>query len=153
MTCEEITIRPGQAGDIQSLVDLLKELFAIEEDFDFNASKQRKGIELILSDVSGQRCIFVADKADVAIGMCSAQILISTAEGGPAAVIEDMAVLRDYRGKGIGKSLLNAVESWAINKGITRLQFLFLWLLFIHILFPSLCIPPHRRSFFFSGNH
>lgn len=56
--------------------------------------------------------------------MCSAQLLISTAEGGIAALVEDMVVSMEYRGRGIGSKLLSAVEDWAIRQGATRLELL-----------------------------
>ena len=124
MTSPKISIRQGRIQDIDALVDLLSELFSIEEDFEFNAIKQRKGLEQILADVSGKKCIMVADNSGKTMGMCTAQILISTAEGGPAIMIEDMIVLEGFRGKGIGKALLKAMEYWSIKNGVTRLQLL-----------------------------
>jgi len=121
---KEILIRQGQVQDIEDLVGLLKELFSIEADFEFNEARQRMGLEQILRDVSGEKCIMVAERSGKVIGMCSAQILISTAEGGPAAVIEDMVVFPEYRGMGIGESLLSAIQSWSIQKGAMRMQLL-----------------------------
>jgi GNAT superfamily N-acetyltransferase len=119
----EVLIRQGHVQDIEDLIDLLRELFSIEEDFEFNEALQRRGLEQMLGDVSG-KCIMVAERSGRVIGMCSAQILISTAEGGPAVMIEDMVVRSGYRGTGIGKGLLIATESWSVKKGVTRIQLL-----------------------------
>jgi GNAT superfamily N-acetyltransferase len=119
-----ITIRQGRIQDLRDLVELLKELFSIEADFNFDAALQRKGLTKILEDNSGGSCIMVAEGDGRVIGMCSARMLISTAEGGPAAMIEDMVVLPEYRGKGTGKSLLSVIESWSVQKGATRMQLL-----------------------------
>jgi GNAT superfamily N-acetyltransferase len=56
--------------------------------------------------------------------MCSAQIVISTAEGGPSAWIEDLVVAPARRGEGVGRQLLDAVATWAARRGLTRLQLL-----------------------------
>jgi len=56
--------------------------------------------------------------------MCTVQTLISTAEGGPVGLIEDVIVHRDYRGTGIGARLLFAAADWARIKGMSRLQLL-----------------------------
>lgn len=58
------------------------------------------------------------------LGMCSAQTLISTAEGGEAALVEDVVVRGDARGCGIGRALLDSLEAWCRQRGIRRLQLL-----------------------------
>lgn len=58
------------------------------------------------------------------VGMCTAQILISTAEGGMVALVEDMVVDARYRGMGIGRQLMSAIEGWAQKRRISRLQLL-----------------------------
>jgi ribosomal protein S18 acetylase RimI-like enzyme len=121
---EEILIRQGQTQDIKCLVELLKELFSIEADFRFDADRQRQGLKQIIEDDSGKSCVMVAEIRGQVIGMCTSQILISTVEGGPAALIEDMVVFSEHRGAGIGERLLTAIEEWSILKGATRMQLL-----------------------------
>ena len=58
------------------------------------------------------------------VGMATLQLLISTAEGGTAGVIEDLVVSESMRGQGIGQALLNHLCGWAEGQGITRLQLL-----------------------------
>jgi GNAT superfamily N-acetyltransferase len=68
--------------------------------------------------------MLVAEHSGEVVGMCSAQILISTAEGREAAVIEDVVVREDCRNSGIGTALMNAIGQWAGSRGISRLQLL-----------------------------
>ena len=110
-------------SDIDSLVGLLNELFSIEEDFKFNETLQRKGLSMML-DNRRDRCIMVACSGRDVIGMCSAQMVVSTAEGGIAALIEDMVVTRSYRGRGVGGDLLCSIENWAHKMGAKRMQLL-----------------------------
>lgn len=124
MSGKKTIIRQGRIQDIDAFIGLLRDLFSIEADFDFDPVRQRRGLEQILTDVSGERCIMAAERDGRIIGMCSVQLLISTAEGGPAAMLEDMVVLRDCRGKGTGKRLLDAVVRWCGKRGVTRLQLL-----------------------------
>lgn len=119
----EYTIRKAEPGDIEVLTGLLKILFAIETDFTFDEAKQGRGLQLMLKEPD-KRCIMVAEAGRQVIGMCSAQLLVSSAEGGMAALIEDMVVTGEYRGRGIGKGLLSAVEDWAVRQGATRLELL-----------------------------
>jgi len=124
MSTKKTIIRQGRIQDMEAFIGLLRELFSIEADFEFNPEKQRRGLEQILTDLSGERCMMAAERDNRIIGMCSVQLLISTAEGGPAAMLEDMVVLRDCRGKGTGRQLLDAVGRWCEKKGVTRLQLL-----------------------------
>lgn len=69
-------------------------------------------------------CVMVAEVAGQVVGMCTAQLLISTAEGGLAALIEDMVVEQAYRKQGIGRALLLSIEQWAFKRGVKRLELL-----------------------------
>jgi GNAT superfamily N-acetyltransferase len=123
MTFHSIIIRKAWHYDINQMVALLKELFSIEKDFTFNESAQRQGL-LMMLDGNEKRCIMVAESGDQIIGMCSAQLLVSTAEGGMAALIEDMVVAKSYQRQGIGKRLLLSVEKWVHKKKAKRIQLL-----------------------------
>lgn len=117
------TIRRAKPADISGMVRLLRILFSIETDFLFDEGKQQRGLEMMLSDCTN-RCIMVAELNQQIVGMCTAQILVSTAEGGIAALIEDLVVEDACRGEGIGKELLLSIEGWAIARGVRRLQLL-----------------------------
>ena len=78
-------IRKAEASDINQMVGLLKELFAIEKDFAFNETVQSQGLFMMLDD-NKKRCIMIAALEKQVIGMCSAQLLVSTAEGGDGCI-------------------------------------------------------------------
>ena len=118
-----IIIRKAEASDINQMLQLLEQLFSIEEDFTFNESVQRNGLAMMLNN-SQHRCIMVASSGEQIMGMCSAQLFVSTAEGGMAALIEDMVVAKTFQRLGIGKKLLHAIEKWAVTKGVKRMQLL-----------------------------
>jgi GNAT superfamily N-acetyltransferase len=124
MNWNEPVIRDGMVSDIQQMVDLLKELFMIEADFQFDESIQYSGLQMFLDGCGKHRCVRVAGIQDRLVGMCTAQTLISTAEGGIVALIEDLVVNLEYRGRGIGTKLLQSVETWAGIRGIRRIQLL-----------------------------
>lgn len=116
-------VRPALAKDLEAMVGLLGELFGIEEDFVADHSKQRRGLELLLQAPASR--LFVAESdGDGVVGMCSCQMLVSTAEGVPAGLVEDVVVRKDMRGRGIGPLLMAAVTDWAREQGATRLQLL-----------------------------
>lgn len=102
------------------MAELLHELFAIEEDFTADFQTQAQGLELLLGRPGAQ--IFVAESGGKVVGMCTVQIHISTAKGREVGLVEDVIVDIDHRGRGIGAALLRALEEWAIERGLGRLQ-------------------------------
>ena len=117
-----ISIKSAGAGDVEAMVKLLSLLFSIEQDFSPDETAQRHGLQLLL-DTPEQAQIFVAhDEAARVIGMVSAQLVISTAVGARSAWIEDMVVLEEFRGRGVGKALLARATEWAKSKGAKRVQ-------------------------------
>jgi GNAT superfamily N-acetyltransferase len=119
----DVVIRPAQQEDINAMVKLVSLLFTIEEDFSVEMEKQRCGLSMFLKYPTG-RCLIVAEQQQQVIGMCSAQILISTAEGGWKALVEDVVVEEGFRGLGIGKKMLDALEDWAERQGVRRMDLL-----------------------------
>ena len=115
-------IRPATTDDIPHLIVLLRILFSIEEDFAFDAKKQHKGLDLLLEQ--GSSAIFVAEDHGDVIGMVTGQLLISSAEGCPSLLIEDLVVAPEHRNRKIAQSLLQALGSWAGKRGATRMQLL-----------------------------
>jgi GNAT superfamily N-acetyltransferase len=115
-------IQPATLHDIDALGGLLQQLFAIEADFHFDASKTGHALQRLIED--DRACVLVARDDDKVIGMVTAQLVISTAEGAYSAWVEDVVIDSRHRGKGLGKQLLNALEAWAKEQGATRLQLL-----------------------------
>lgn len=113
-------IRTATKDDIPAMAELLHELFAIEADFSPNFSVQSQGLELLIEQENAK--IFVASIDGQVIGMCTLQIIISTAMGKEVAAVEDVVVDVDHRGKRIGAALLRNAEEWADQRGLGRLQ-------------------------------
>lgn len=118
----ELYFRLAVECDIPDLIGLLHQLFSIEKDFQFDAEKQRAGLKMLLG--SDRDRIFVAEKDGHVVGMCTLQIIISTAEGDYAGQIEDVIVDKSYRRMGIGSLLLDAAVEWAQFTGLKRLHLL-----------------------------
>ena len=119
-----IVIRDALTQDIDAMIRLLVHLFTIETDFKVNPQRHRKGLALMLAGCRKHKCIKVAEVDGKVVGMCSAQTLISTAEGGNVTLVEDMVVLPEYQRCGIGRKLLDGIEAWAIDHGSRRMQLL-----------------------------
>lgn len=115
-------IRTATKDDIPAMAELLHQLFAIEVDFTPDYTKQACGLELLLNRDTAK--IFVVEVDGHVAGMCSVQVIISTALGGKVGAVEDVVIDVGHRGNGIGSALMQTVEQWAIQEGLGRLQLL-----------------------------
>jgi GNAT superfamily N-acetyltransferase len=116
-------IRRATMGDIDAMSRMLGGLFSSEPDFAADPPKQRRGLEAVLR--SGEAAAFVAETdPGIAVGMVTVQLVISTAEGGPSGLLEDLFVEEPYRREGVGAALVGAVEAWCLERGATRVQLL-----------------------------
>ena len=109
--------------DLPRLVELLGILFESEAEFSADAEKQRVALHAILSDPAKGK-IYVAREGREVVAMCSLLYTISTAEGGKAALFEDLVVSPDHRKQGIGAKLLEYVIGQARAEGVLRLTLL-----------------------------
>lgn len=119
-----IRVEDARAEDIPALVALLAELFSLEQDFNPDRSRQAQGLQLLIANPSNAAVKIARNQEGRAIGMVSAQLVISTAQGTPSAWVEDMIVSAAYRGSGVGRALLESVLAWAKGKGASRAQLL-----------------------------
>ncbi|MDA8086869.1 MAG: GNAT family N-acetyltransferase [Nitrospiraceae bacterium] len=119
----EIVIRRAGISDVPEMCGLLKELFSMESDFEPEPEKQGKGLGALIN-ARNSALVLVAEKGGRVLGMCSVQILISTAEGGRVGLLEDLVVRSGARGAGIGSALLSEALKWCAFKGLLRVQLL-----------------------------
>lgn len=115
-------VRQARRDDLDELVALLRQLFTIEEDFHFDAARQHRGLALLL-DRDGA-VVLVAEKERKVAGMCTGQLVISTAEGAYSLLVEDVVVAEEWRGMGVGTELLKALENWGEERKVSRYQLL-----------------------------
>lgn len=119
----DITIDFAGPGDLEAMVDLLGELFTQEQDFRPDRDKQRRGLQLILDQPALGR-LFVLRAGPRVVGMANALITVSTAEGAPVMLLEDVVVSAPRRGQGFGRRLLEHVVAWAAEAGMARITLL-----------------------------
>jgi ribosomal protein S18 acetylase RimI-like enzyme len=111
------------AKELPRLVELLGILFESEAEFSADAEKQRVALQAILAD-PGKGKIYVAREGRLVVAMASLLYTISTAEGGKAAIFEDLVVAPEHRKRGIGEALLKHVVAEARNEGVLRITLL-----------------------------
>ena len=120
----DVTIRTAGTGDIPRMGELLGQLFSLESDFTPNTVNQTHGLSMLVNEPSGKTHTLVAIHEGTVVGMATVQTLISTAEGGPVGLVEDVIVDRKFRGRGIGTLLLDRIVDWGRSQNLMRLQLL-----------------------------
>lgn len=116
-------IRRALEADIEEMSRMVGELFALEVDFAVDSVKQERGLATIVGSKSA--AAFVAEEAKGRlVGMLTAQLTISTAEGGPSGLLEDLFVEEGFRRSGVARTLVAAAEEWCAEHGATRVQLL-----------------------------
>ncbi len=114
-----VKIRTATEQDEGALVRLLGQLFAIESDFEPDRDRQARGLRGLLES---DAIVLVAELGGAVVGMVTAQFVVSTAEGGTSAWLEDLVVDSNCRGRGVGSELLEAACRAAAERGCTRIQ-------------------------------
>ena len=116
-------IETAITDDIPELCQLLAELFNQEVEFAVDYEAQAKGLYAIITNPE-VGMVLVARKQHRIIGMINILFTISTALGGRVAVFEDMVVMPNERGSGIGSRLLTAAIETAKQQGCKRITLL-----------------------------
>ena len=107
-------IREATINDCAEIANLAKEIWTNN----LISELEKEFYEIIDSEKS---CIYVFEDEDKRIkGFAQCNLRYDYVEGtksSPVGFLEGIYVTEEYRGKGIGKVLLSAVQSWAKEKG------------------------------------
>ena len=117
------TVDFATSDDLEAMADLLAELFTLESDFQPEREKQLRGLRLILENPQIGR-LFVLRVDDEIAGMANALITISTAEGCPVALLEDVIVKDKFRRLNLGRRLVESILDWARANRMPRVTLL-----------------------------
>jgi N-acetylglutamate synthase-like GNAT family acetyltransferase len=120
---KNIIIREADSGDIDDICRLLTLLFDQEDDFEPDYAKQKRGVSEIISDPNNGMFL-VMEVSDQIAGCVSLLFLVSTAMGGKAAILEDMIIEPEARGRGLGSRLLDKAIACAREHGCMRITVL-----------------------------
>jgi len=114
------TIRPAMSSDIALMYSLVRALAEYERE----PHSVKITEEQLLRDGFGPNPYYeclIAEEDGQAAGFALYFPIYSTWQG-PSLHLEDLFVLPKFRGKGIGKALLNHVAAAASRRGCARLQ-------------------------------
>lgn len=117
----DIEIRPAKSEDVETIFQLIQALAAYEK-----LSHQVTGtVALLHSHLFGAHpCIeaLLADYQGQSIGFALFFTNYSTFLTKPGIYLEDLFVMPEYRGKGIGKAILAALARLALERECGRLE-------------------------------
>ncbi len=116
-------VEPATIEDLTDLVDLVMDLFRMEEDFEPDRSRQEHGLRLILESPNRGRIMVLRTDHRI-IGMANLLFTISTAAGGFVIQMEDVVVHPDHRGHGYGTQLIDYIIDFAKKKNFKRITLL-----------------------------
>ncbi len=117
------SFRRAAIDDVPQLAGLLGILFAQEAEFKPDEAAQLRGLNTILSS-PGTGAVVVAEKGGRVVGMVNLIYIVSTALGARVAILEDLVVDPDNRGKGLGSAILTAAIETARADGCRRITLL-----------------------------
>ncbi|NTV91864.1 MAG: GNAT family N-acetyltransferase [Chlorobiaceae bacterium] len=118
-----IAVRTATSRDIDRCTELLGILFSEEHEFAPDARAQKQGLSLVIGNASNG-IIFVCEVDGTIQGMVMLLFTVSTFIGKKAAILEDMIVEPQWRGKGIGTHLINHATAFAEEEGFGRITLL-----------------------------
>ena len=100
--------READAGAIARLAGELAQSFA------FSREKFDLSYPALLT--SGDACLLVAADGDDCVGYVLGFRHLTFYANGPVGWVEEFLVTQDYRGRGLGRALMSAFESWAAGR-------------------------------------
>jgi len=116
-----LKIRKALPSDVAQIVRFVKDLALYEKEPDSAVLTEAD----ILRDGFGENPYFfvlMAEWNDVPVGFAFYFFNYSTWRGRPGIFLEDLYVNPEYRGKGIGKSLLKEIAKIAVENRCERIQ-------------------------------
>jgi ribosomal protein S18 acetylase RimI-like enzyme len=117
-------IRRGNAGDSEKFLDMLKQLDCETKNMMYEPGERTTSVEEMKSvlqgmDASGSLMLAAEVDGDIA-GFLSAERGFANRIKHSAYIV--IGVLKDYRGRKIGTRLLEELDNWARDNGVSRLE-------------------------------
>lgn len=111
----KVSLRPFAPEDAEQVVDLLQHI----SDYRPDSEKVPELAHIFAEQKESYACVVVSGGCVVGFGSL---FVLSRVRGGCSAVIEDMAVSADMRGKGIGRLILEDLLAQARKRGCFKVS-------------------------------
>ena len=117
---ENFQIRTAEKKDSQLVLDFIKGIAAYEKMSDCVTATKELLEEFVFDRKAAS--VFIAEWEGKPVGFALFFENFSTFVGSTGLYLEDLFVLPEARGKGIGKKLFQAVAQEAVNRGCQRME-------------------------------
>jgi len=114
-------VRPATATDLERIRQLIVDLATYERAMD----QVKVTVEQLRAAIFGERpatYALVAEHAGDVVGFALYFLNFSTWEGVPGIYLEDLYVMPEHRGGGLGKALLRSLATIAVSRGYARFE-------------------------------
>lgn len=116
-----LTVRPAAPGDAETLAHLIRELARFER-LESQVTMTAELLDLQLRSPRPAFDALLAFEGHRPVGLALHYQTFSTFLGRPGIHLEDLYVLPEARGRGVGRLLLAAVARTAVERGCGRLE-------------------------------
>jgi GNAT superfamily N-acetyltransferase len=116
-----ISIRPATRADVVTILGFIRALAAYEREPDAVVATEEDLLRDGFGDHPYYWCL-IAEEDGVPAGFAFYFFDYSTWLGRPGLYLEDIFVYPEFRGRGIGKTLLQRVAAIAVEKGCPRMK-------------------------------
>ena len=116
-----VAIRPGERTDVPAIADLIRGLARFEKMEDEVTMTE----EQLVANLFGEHPYaetLIAEQDGLPVGFALFFHNFSTFLGQPGIYLEDLFVLPEHRGSGIGRALLKELARLAVERGCGRLE-------------------------------
>lgn len=120
-TCMALTIRPATRADVGQILAFIRALAVYEREPDAVEATEEGLLEHGFGENPYYTCL-IAEQDGTPAGFALFFYDYSTWLGKPGLYLEDLFVLPEFRGLGIGKALLQRLASIALEKGCARMK-------------------------------
>ena len=117
---DNVRIIQSSLNDIPKLLEFMEQFYAIDG-YTFTAEQQRSSLKEFISD-SDLGVIWVITLEDHPIGYIILAIVYSFEFGGKNAFVDEFYIEKEFRGKGIGKIVIDFVSGEAKKMNIKALH-------------------------------
>lgn len=121
MNKAEIGIRPLKPSDIAAVMQLHREL-GWNPAFHADGSTLKQRLEALITEESA--LLLVAELGDRVVGYIHGEIVAYLLFAGREMLVSELFVMADARGHGVGKALMNAIETEAVKRKCFRISVL-----------------------------
>jgi len=116
-----INIRPATRADVSTILDFIRGLAAYEREPNAVVATEEDLLRDGFGDHPYYSCL-IAEEEGAPAGFAFYFFDYSTWLGRPGLYLEDIFVYPEFRGRGIGKALLQRVAAVAVEKGCPRMK-------------------------------